>query len=65
MQDINHGKYINYLISQSNSEIDAATSTAQKRGGRARDRECRSRRSALPAGNAVMVGKGREKAGEK
>lgn len=49
MQDINHGKYINYLISQSNSEINAATSTAQKRGGRARDRVCRSRKSALPA----------------
>lgn len=70
MQDINHGKYINYLISQSNSEIDAATSTGaeEKRGERGTDREReRESRSKIcapcgPTGNAMMVGE--EKKGE-
>lgn len=33
MQNINHHEYINYLISQPNSEIDAAVSTARGGGG--------------------------------
>lgn len=68
MQDINHGKYINYLISQSNSEIDAATSTARKRGGREREgqREEVWKISVPcgPAGNATTVQKGRGKMSE-
>ncbi len=39
MQNINHGKYINYLILWRNSEIDAASALKAQRTNGGRERE--------------------------
>ena len=56
MQNINHGKYINYLILWRNSEIDAAsTLKAWREGGREeRDKEKRKALSLKTSADYMM-----------
>lgn len=59
MQNINHGKYINYLILWRNSEIDAASAlkaqrTEGGREGRERDKEKRKALSLKTSADYMM-----------
>jgi len=56
MQNINHGKYINYLILWCNSEIDAASALKAPRaeGGREGDKEKRKALSLKTSADYMM-----------